>query len=488
MTRPGSQVRLAAATPGRELLALFLLCISVFVICAKGRPWVEADAQFARSRLLVATGRLGSDSPIADFDLRAANGRYYEVHGLLNILVQTPVAALDPLLSRLFHQRADDAGSFLASLSGAIINSLSVVAFYVLLRGLPIARGAALITAYCFGFGSMLFPYASSNYEGNADLLLLILGAHWYFSYVRTGRLSCLLWSGLFGGVAAFGRESNLALFGLIGLGLVVDALRTRNIRPVLWYLAGLAPCLLMFGWYNAIRTGTPLQTAISKRLMAGEYPFFEISGPYGVLCLLVSPGGSMFAFSPVLLPALAGLRAFVRRFKREALLSVSFAIICVVSAGLRQKWFGFFGWGPRYTMPALPFLLIPLAVWLDSPGARRPAARAIFGVVAGWALVVQLAGTLVDWHARLTYVLGRQDLSEFVHWSALMFTVTYSQWWDAVRVLVSSPSSVLPWWRRLPGESSHMIPVGLFLILAAATIVWSLRTLHSRSVRAFRA
>ncbi len=485
MMRPGSQVRLAAAPPGRELLALFLLCASVFVMCAKGRPWIEAEHQVERSRLLVSSGRLGSDQPVADFDVRARDGRYYEVHGLLNILIHTPVAALDPLLSRLFHERAHDAGSFLASLSGAIINSLSVVAFYVLLRGLPIARGASLITAYCFGFGSMLFPYAGTNYEGNADVLLLILGAHGYFSHLRTGRVSVLLWSGVCGGVAAFGRESNLALFGLIGLGLVVDALRTRNIRPVLWYVAGLAPFLLMFGWYNAIRTGTPFQTAISKRLMAGEYPFFEISGPYGVLCLLVSPGGSMFAFSPVLLPALAGLREFVRRFRREAMLSLAFAIICVVSAGLRQKWFGFAGWGPRYTMPTLPFVLIPLAVWLESAAVRRPAARVIFGFVACWALILQLAGTLVDWHARLTYVLGRQDLSEFIHWSDLMFTVRYSQWWDAVRVLVASPESVFPWWRRLPGQSSHIIPVSLFLLVATATIVWSLRTLHTRRVRA---
>lgn len=484
----------------RDATILCVLAFTVYLICADGRPWVEAEPQFARSQYLVREGSPGSVQPFTSFDLQAPDGRFYDVHGLLNIVLHVPVALLDPIVQRVAGPRASEAARFLSALSGVVVNSLCVVVFYVLLRRLPVSRGAAVATALCFAFGTMLFPYSGNNYEGNIDLLVILVSASYFFRYLETRRGRALVVSGAFAGVAILGRETSVLLPVLIGLCVAIDAVRMRRVAPLGWFAAGLTPGVLLIGWYNFVRTGSIFETAISYRLRVGDYPQFSLAGPYGILGLTVSPGGSLFAYSPVLLLALLGLYQFWRRFPREAAFCAVYAALLVIVCGMLPQWFGHAGWGPRYTLPVIPFLLIPLAVWRESPHGRTTAARVLFGAVASWAVLIQLSGSLINWHARLPYLLRRPDLGESYPWSDLMFTVRSSQWWDALRTLwgnlrhmvapdpawvaVMDASSNLSatsrytalsldtWWNRLLFESGSATGVGVYLAVSVAIII----------------
>ena len=80
--------------------------------------------------------------------------------------------------------------------------------------------------------------------------------------------------------------------------------------------------------WLPSVRTlGELRASAITYRIGAGEYPFFEAKNPYGIFALLFSPGGSMFVYSPIAVLALAGIREMWRRFPRETAIGGVFSI-----------------------------------------------------------------------------------------------------------------------------------------------------------------
>jgi len=113
-----------------------------------------------------------------------------------------------------------------------------------------------------------------------------------------------------------------------------------------------------------------------------------------GLAGLLLSPGSSIFVYSPLLLLAPFGL---ARLWHREPALAGA-------ALALTATWLLFYarfdGWsglwsapGPRYLFLLVPLLLLPLGLWLDSP--RRWATASLLAL-AGF--FVQVVSTLVRW------------------------------------------------------------------------------------------
>jgi hypothetical protein len=490
------------------VLALFCLCATLYLLCANGHPWIEADGQVRRAAEWWQHGVLGSAAPFLEIDMRGPDGLYYDVHGLLNIVLHVPFVACASLLTAFAGARVTELVSFVASFSGVVINSATVSVFYVLLRRLPISRMPSLLASTALAFGTMIFPFAGGNYEGNADILCLLTATSIFFAFSRDTserRARRMLWCGLACGAALLGREHNVLLIGLIGLCLLWHA-RRAGPAPLMWFLAGILPLALAFAWYNAVRTGTPFQTPIALRIQQGAYPFFKARSPFGVMSLLISPGGSLFVFSPIAALALAGVPEYWRRYRRELLFAAAFCSLTLVAAGLTDRWFGLVTWGPRYANPTLPFLLVPLAVWLErherSPAAWARALR-IFWTTMVVSVAMQLAGTLLDWHSRLGYLWsGALAQDETRHWNRLYYSIRYSEWWNGITALAGNVRYILTgthpaagdpalsagtqyvgrtidtWWNRLLFEGVSPLWIVAYVGVSAAIIALCVRAL----------
>jgi len=122
---------------------------------------------------------------------------------------------------------------------------------------------------------------------------------------------------------------------------------------------------------------------------------------------MLLSSGKSLLLFVPLTIVAPLALVAFWRAGRREeaVLFTTIFGTYLLLHAGW-WSWYGGWSWGPRFLVPTLPFLILPLgALW--SGGLAR---RGILIALTMISVFVQFLGVAIDFNE---YVLLIQDLTK---------------------------------------------------------------------------
>jgi len=181
--------------------------------------------------------------------------------------------------------------------------------------------------------------------------------------------------------------------------------------RAVLLVSLPLVVALLLHMGFNYAKWGMWLESP-----MVGQRA--ELSNPLwvGVRGYLLSPGASVFVYSPLLLLAPFTLRVFWRKWPSECAAFGTVVLACLVLHSKFDRWTGLWSApGPRYLFLAVPLLMLPLGVWIDA-GARRAKWLAVAPLaVAGFC--VQAVVTLVAWTQvpRLAGYPSEPDYSDFL-------------------------------------------------------------------------
>jgi hypothetical protein len=154
----------------------------------------------------------------------------------------------------------------------------------------------------------------------------------------------------------------------------------------------GVAVVLMLL--YNHIRFDAWLDSGKLHHSPQGAYPLFG-NPVIGALTLLVSPGKSIFLYSP---PLIIGVLGMVRLWRREPALAIAVTaasailvsfISCISFAG------GDWCWGPRYLVVLLPLWAVPAPFFHFQTLPRRIVVTTIMGL----GLCVQLLGVSVETH-----------------------------------------------------------------------------------------
>jgi hypothetical protein len=200
----------------------------------------------------------------------------------------------------------------------------------------------------------------------------------------------------------------------------------------------GVLPALVWQAWYNTARTGSfylPAVTLPQFQNLSGDGDFVQ-----GFLGQVVSPGKSLFIYSPLLLLSIAGLRGFVQQRRLLAVgLAVATLVYMLVHASIRN-WSGEWGWGPRYLVPLTLPLALPAVLVLER--ARRCAGggmrRAVVVVLASGLLIQGVAMT-TNWHYRYSWLWqnGRFDLQ------TLAWSIDSGQLVETTRMLIENVARV---------------------------------------------
>jgi hypothetical protein len=237
--------------------------------------------------------------------------------------------------------------------------------------------GYGSLTAILLGAGTMLLPFATllfghmlSATLGFAAFVVLLLERQRAPSAWRAGV------AGLLAGLAVV-VEYPLAIVALVLLGYV--AAGSQNLRRGASYASGCLIGVVPLAAYNTWAFGSPTTLSYTNVLNApsGSGPptlgggnstgFYGVAlpDPRSALSLLFSEKG-LLVVTPLCIAALFGLPALWRSGRRaEAAVCTAVPVLFLAYNASYYLPFGGQGPGPRFLVPALPFLALPLAAAL---------------------------------------------------------------------------------------------------------------------------
>jgi hypothetical protein len=359
-----------------------------------------------------------------------------------------------------------------AMLINILITALTAVIIYFYGLTLGYTDTTALVTALIFGLATIAWPYSRFYFREPLAALLMLLslyGIERWRSKLNQGRF----------------RIADLAL-GLVALGLslvakqaavllilplvVVGLPRFRVSRRTI--LIGLGIVLLI-----GIILGIGFQVSnrgLLNRLNGIDFQYLGQAIPG----YLISPGNSLWVFSPVLLLSLVGGYRLLRtnRFRYPVALAAMVATFGIGYAVLQgANWIGGKAWGPRYMVPLTPFLCLLLLPVIESILARRWKlwANAIAIGLIVQSVLVQIVAAIVPLEAYPNYLFSESKaLNRLLDPIAVWREGTWNPLYNAILVSAHQINAPTPIAWIVNNSGGVVLPLAA---IAGAIGLWSL-------------
>lgn len=426
-----------------DQLAIFmiaLLCYAWFF-----PRWADPN-QNSRLNMVVAVvddGTFMIDKYVANtVDYAKVNGHYYSdkapgtaflgipIYAGLRVVLSLPT--VDRLTERLANSdafkatlREDGSGvlkdkvSFaiaqivLSFITNAVPTALLCALMYSLLVGWGASRAASIFTALAYGLLTPAFAYANSFYGHQLSAALLFIAFYLLQGHnapaAATPSASKLLFIGLLLGFSVI-TEYPALLVAMAILAYAFFVLRRRSAWPrIAFVLAGMAACAAILLLYNTAVFGGPFKLGYSNsELWESQHSagFMSLTLPHidAVWGITFGLFRGLFILSPVLLLALPGFVMWqrARRLRPELAVALFSVLAMFLFNASSIMWWGGFAIGPRYFLPALPFMALAVAFAIDpalhgETNARPAWLSLTVGLLSAWSLVATWGMTLAE-------------------------------------------------------------------------------------------
>jgi len=384
---------------GRTAFFLFALLCAVYALSYGGAFTVDDEHLFASGALSLAErGRFEVPQVYGNTRIQ---GEYRDVEPGQVVLGSLLVRWAD------FIHLGRVQSMFLLNIG---ITALTAIVVYATLLVLNYSLSVAVVGALLYGLTTLAWVYATTYYRDPLAALALAvayLGFEVAFTPNRSkagrwwGAALCVV--GLIGGLLAKSTVMvALVIFPLVALirlpreQLTWAKLKWPLVAAAIVTLAliGLSLTISSTGPFN--RFSWSYLTSLLGYFIQAPHPAFieAFLGP------LVSPGKSLFLYSPILCLALPSLYLARNNHRGQPLLPwfTLFALIILQALFYDAGWFGDTNYGLRFLLPALPLMIVACAPVLERAVAEgRGAWRWALATLGLAGIFVQVAGVLIN-------------------------------------------------------------------------------------------
>lgn len=250
----------------------------------------------------------------------------------------------------------------------------------------------AFVLALAYGLATIAFPYSNALYQHQIAAFGAFVGFYLLWRVIYEQASLDWLWAvGILFGLATITEYPVVPFLGIIFLWA---AIRMPNRLALYRVILGAIPLGLVFAAYNYGAFATPMpvgyeystnwQTEHQTGFLSLTLPTLERF--YG---LTFSPIRGIFLLSPWLLLAVPGFVQMwrQRRDQRGPLVVALLVVVGFLTYNAASvMWWGGFTVGPRYLIPMLPFMALPIAFvfnWLF----EQAWGRALVAILIAWSL-----------------------------------------------------------------------------------------------------
>jgi hypothetical protein len=384
-------------------LLVFAVVLAIYILSLNGMwatdhpsSFVQLDWSIWSNHSFSVNDATNSTNPIYSMDDFSYGGLWY-----IASAPGTAIFALPFVIPAFILSGHTPFGYVLIFTEGfvALMGAISVYLLYKISR-MFFREKTAVFLALALGLSTLLWPFATYLFQHDVSTAFVVLAAYlsliisheWYYKpgkirWLSKGTVLSAL-CGLAIGAALMVDYVNALMIPILTLYLGYSSWRVLGINQrllfrILAFIGGSSTGILAILWYNQAAFGTIFTT--SQNLYDGKPLLGDFTTPLyqGLFINLLSPYRGLFIYCPILILAPVGFYFMLRTRPEKSSILFFIAMIgaVVIPYSMWQDVTAGVSFGPRFIIPAIPFLILPIGEVIEKRRSAKGLAYLLFGL-----------------------------------------------------------------------------------------------------------